>query len=247
MQYEVVLLDAALFLAIVGLLALLRPLPRLRLAPRRRGAALLLLGLSLAVVAAMLPVRSPRLDGPPMVLDAIVPEYQFGEAHDILVRASRERVWRAVLEVRADEIRLFRALSWLRSPHTGGAPEGILNPDASRPILESALATTFVKLSEEPSREIVFGTIVCCGRPPRPATAEAFRALDAPDLARAVMNFRLSDENGGVRLRTQTRVHATSPLARRRFAAYWRLIYPGSALIRRMWLDAIRRRAEEGA
>ena len=31
--------------------------------------------------------------------------------------------------------------------------------------------------------------------------------------------------------------------ARRRFAAYWRVIYPGSAIIRRMWLRAIERRA----
>ncbi|MFL6200136.1 MAG: hypothetical protein ACJ76J_13235 [Thermoanaerobaculia bacterium] len=31
--------------------------------------------------------------------------------------------------------------------------------------------------------------------------------------------------------------------ARRRFAAYWRIIYPGSAFIRIMWLKAIRERA----
>ena len=29
-----------------------------------------------------------------------------------------------------------------------------------------------------------------------------------------------------------------------RFALYWRVIYPGSALIRRMWLRALRLRAE---
>jgi len=40
-----------------------------------------------------------------------------------------------------------------------------------------------------------------------------------------------------------TRVFASGPAARRRFAAYWRVIYPGSALIRRMWLRAIERRA----
>ena len=43
---------------------------------------------------------------------------------------------------------------------------------------------------------------------------------------------------------TGGRVHATDASARRRFAAYWRVIYPGSALIRRMWLRAIRVRAE---
>jgi hypothetical protein len=38
-------------------------------------------------------------------------------------------------------------------------------------------------------------------------------------------------------------VFANSPHARRRFAAYWRVIYPGSAIIRRMWLRAIQHRA----
>jgi len=38
-------------------------------------------------------------------------------------------------------------------------------------------------------------------------------------------------------------VKAWRPL-RMRFAAYWRVIYPGSALIRVMWLRAIKQRAE---
>ncbi len=38
---------------------------------------------------------------------------------------------------------------------------------------------------------------------------------------------------------------ATDAQARRRFACYWRVIYPGSALIRRMWLRAVKKRAEE--
>ena len=59
------------------------------------------------------------------------------------------------------------------------------------------------------------------------------------------MNFRWTeDSDGWVRLSTSTRIVATSPGARRRFAAYWRLIYPGSAFLRRTWLAAIRRRAE---
>jgi hypothetical protein len=49
------------------------------------------------------------------------------------------------------------------------------------------------------------------------------------------------------RLVTQTRVAASDASAERRFAAYWRLIYPGSAFIRRMWLprDPGSRRAHE--
>jgi len=59
------------------------------------------------------------------------------------------------------------------------------------------------------------------------------------------MNFLVEpDGRGGSLLSTETRVFATDAVARRRFAVYWRVIYPGSALIRRMWLRAIRLRAE---
>jgi len=48
-----------------------------------------------------------------------------------------------------------------------------------------------------------------------------------------------------VRLNRDPGFSPTAP-RRRRFAAYWRLIYPGSALIRRSWLRAIRQRATGG-
>ena|SRR5437870_4317020 len=60
------------------------------------------------------------------------------------------------------------------------------------------------------------------------------------------MNFRVAEEgNGFARLTTETRVLAYGASARRQFGAYWRLIFPGSAFIRRMWLQAIRRHAED--
>jgi hypothetical protein len=62
------------------------------------------------------------------------------------------------------------------------------------------------------------------------------------------MNFLVTgDGAGGSRVSTETRVFANSVPARRRFAAYWRVIYPGSAIIRRMWLRAIARRATSAA
>ncbi|MCI0412232.1 hypothetical protein L0222_05445 [bacterium] len=51
---------------------------------------------------------------------------------------------------------------------------------------------------------------------------------------------------GGSLVSTETRVFANSSESLRRFAIYWRIIYPGSDLIRRMWLRAIERRAESG-
>jgi hypothetical protein len=92
-------------------------------------------------------------------LDEFAPVWQFHEVHTLGISAPPERVFAAIRQVRADEIALFRTLTWIRR---GGrpAPPGILNAGSTQPR-----------------------------------------------------------------------------------AAYWRVIYPGSALIRRMWLRAIARRS----
>jgi hypothetical protein len=40
------------------------------------------------------------------------------------------------------------------------------------------------------------------------------------------------------------RIAATDVRARRRFAAYWVVVRPGSGLIRLLWLRAVKKRAE---
>ena len=201
-------------------------------------------------MALLLPVRESRIEAPRTRLDEFSPVFQFNERHQVRIRASRERVWEAMRAVTADEILFFRALTSLRRLGRPG-PESILNAPERLPILEVATRTSFLLLAEEPGREIVIGTIVLApaGTPFRKnATPELFRDLDAPGFAKATMSFLVEDTGDGTcTLQTETRVHATDGTARRRFAAYWRMIYPGSALIRRMWLRAIMRRAEEAS
>ena len=121
------------------------------------------------------------------------------------------------------------------------------------PMLGVSKGGGFLVLKEEAGREIVLGT---CGqfwrfrgrrRCPGIETPADLLAFSAPGYAKAVINFRVQPEGDGARVTTETRILATDPSARRRFAAYWRVIYPGSALIRRSWLAAIARRAESGA
>jgi hypothetical protein len=101
-------------------------------------------------------------------------------------------------------------------------------------------------LADEPERELVVGIVVIAPREmKRPTTPQQFKQLTAPGIATAVMNFRMDPDGDGTWLvSTETRVHATDASARRRFARYWALIRPGSGFIRRMWLRAIKRRAE---
>jgi hypothetical protein len=147
--------------------------------------------------------------------------------------------------VTSADIRFFRTLTTIRRLGRSG-PEHILNAPATRPILDVALRTTFVLLAHDPPRELVIGTVVI--KPPAAPeirSRDAFLASAMPGFARAAMNFHLQRVNDrNTRLTTETRVHATDARSKRRFVVYWRLIYPGSALIRREWLRAIARRAE---
>jgi hypothetical protein len=68
-------------------------------------------------------------------------------------------VYRALKSVTAEEIALFRTLTWLRRFGRPG-PESILNPPPHVPLLNVATRTSFLVRPEEPDREIVLGTPV---------------------------------------------------------------------------------------
>jgi hypothetical protein len=255
----VLVVDAGLALSLLGFLGLLRPIRRLGMPTRRRAGAFYLLGLAIAATGALLPAPKRRAAAATSRLDEVIPVWQFDERHETRIRASPAEVEAAIRDVTAREIGLFRLLTWLRNPRLPGSeePESILAAPADEPILAVALRTGFQVLAREPGRELVFGAVVLApaslrALPPAELerlrselTPEKFRALAEPGYAKAVMNFRWTDEGGGwTRLTTETRIVATDPPAKRRFAVYWRLIEPGSSLIRRTWLAAIRRRAE---
>jgi hypothetical protein len=242
----VFLVYAGLASAFIGAVATLWPLRILGLFSRRRGAALLALGVTFVVAGWALPAPEVRVASPSSRLDEFMPAWQFSELHTTRVKAPPERVFRAIREVTANEILFFRALTWIRRLGRPG-PESILNAPERKPLLEVATRTTFLQLAEESNREIVVGTLVVAPRGTSigESTPEGFKALKRPGFAKAAMNFRVeADGAGGSILSTETRVYATDGASKRRFAAYWRVIYPGSALIRRMWLRAIVRRAE---
>jgi hypothetical protein len=255
----VLLVYAGGIAALVGLASVVRPLRFLGLRRRRAGAVVFGAGLAGALAGFLLPAPVERVAGPRTRLDAVMPAYHFHEVHSVRVRAPRERVLQAVRDVTAGEIRLFRTLTWIRSPRLGPRTrESVLDAPEDKPILDVALRSGFVELGGDPDREIVLGTAMLFARPPPAKVGALERAVRAvrggqlsfadfnpPGFAKAVMNFLVEDEaEGWCRLRTETRIFATDEAARRGFTVYWRLIYPGSALIRRMWLQAVKRRAE---
>jgi hypothetical protein len=232
------ILYLALLGAMAGVVSLVKPLRFLGIRTRKRGALVLLLGLVAFTVGVYLPVTETRVEVPRTRLDEFAPVYQFSEFHSVDIAAPKDRVDSAIRTVRQEEIRFFKTLTTIRGIYNK-AHEG-------RPILESFTSGWFLLLADEPDREIVFGQggSVRGGRRRR-LTAGEFKAFPPGQLIKIVMNFRIQEVDAThCSLTTETRVYAAGPQALHGFATYWRMIYPGSALIRRMWLRAIKLRAE---
>ena len=236
-----------LILLLAGSMSLVWPLRFLEIRTRPMAAKTAAGGLLLLVVAFALPVSAHAVATHTARLDDWMPRWQISERHIIPVAAPPEKVFAAIHAVRADEIFLFRTLIAIRQCGRTG-PESIMNAPEQKPILDVATQTTFVLLAEEPPRELVIGTVVAA--PPKARvsgrlTPELFQKKLQPGVALATMNFLVRpDDHGGSTISTETRIYANNRSALRRFAIYWRVIHPGSDIIRRMWLRAIKQRTE---
>jgi len=190
------------------------------------------------------PIHEHRVSRVETRLDEFMPLWQFSEHHSIDVAAPPARAYEAMRAVTADEILLFRTLTWIRR---GGRslPEGVLNAGKDKSLIDVATQSGFRTLAEDVPRELVIGTVVKRPEGPRVRLGEdSFRKPLPPGYVIAAMNFLITpNASGGSTVSTETRVFANNEAAGRGFARYWRVIYPGSALIRRMWLRAIRKRA----
>ena len=233
-------------IALAGAAGVIWPLGWLHRRSRRR--ALIMTLVPIAVAFAITRVTTPlRSSSGGSAIDEFAPQFHFQEHHDIIVAAPPDRVYTAIKSVSADQIRLFQVFTAIRRLGMRG-PESILNAPNQQPILDVAVRTGFLLLSENPPREIVLGTVVVAppGTPqPSSFTGESFKALTQPGYAKATMNFLVTDlGNGTTHVDTETRVFATDDVALKRFTAYWRIIFPGSSILRTTWLTAVKERAQ---
>ena len=245
---------AGVVITLTGLLSLIRPLRWAAIYTRRRGALVAATGLILAFGATELPTPTHSAASRDAIIDQWLSEWQFGEYHERRVRASPQQVFAAIKRVRASDIFLFRTLMYLRGARLDGGTRAGEIPQEEKPILDVALAGGFILLGVQEDRELLVGAIAAAPadvvraaeRGNVPALDPAlFRTLGRPGFARVVMNFRVIPESDGwTRVTTETRVHAADRTTQRRFARYWRVIYPGSWTIRWNWLRAIEARLE---
>ncbi len=71
-----------------------------------------------------------------------------------------------------------------------------------------------------------------------------FARFDDPGYLKAAVSFTFVAFGDATLVETETRTLATDARSRRRFRVYWTFVRPGSGLVRRSMLAAIKRRAE---
>lgn len=165
-----------------------------------------------------------------------MPSYDRREVHRRGTSAPPPALWVAVHELRASELTAMRLLMGVRTlgRRVGGDDQT---------VLDGFKRMGFRPVAEEPGRELVVVGIGQFWKPSgglrRVTDEEQFLGFEEPGYAKVAFNFRILDGE----LSTETRIAGTDARARRRFGLYWRLIRPGSGLIRREWLRALDRRA----
>ncbi|MDX2152003.1 MAG: hypothetical protein SFV54_14795 [Bryobacteraceae bacterium] len=247
LQAPSVLVYVGLGLQLAGLVVVPLPPKFMGIRSRVTGLMVALAGAVAAAAGLLWPVTTNYRAGNSQ-MDAFLPSYDFHEFHEVRVHADSARAMRAVREVTFAEIGPMRTLGRIRNAamRTRTADQ----PMPAKPIvaLISASATAFFPLHDGTS-EYIFGMAGQPwknGAPPTRLTPEEFATWMPPDNIKVAANVRVESlGDGWSRVTTETRVLATDEQARRTMARYWRLIYPGSAMIRRSMLEAIKQRAEQ--
>ena len=178
------------------------------------------------------------------MLDDFLPRYDVNEVHSIGIDAAPAAVREAIATLTPAEVPVLVALMAVR---TLPALLTRRRRTALRgPLLDGFRRGGFVTLRDTPD-QLVLGAVGRFWRPSgdvRRIEAADFAGFDEPGWAKGAIDFEIEADGERTLLRTETRVATTDQRARGRFGLYWRLVHPGSALIRIAWLRAIRRRAE---
>lgn len=243
-QFLSTLVYTGVVAALLGLANVAIPFRFMGVRRRSVGALGLVGGVGLALAALLWPAATTRVAQPRTRLDAVMPEYQFSEIHTVLVHARPEEAMQATRESTFGDMTSLAMLlkvrgAAIRTP----APRGGDLQD--KRVLDAFSASGFL-LDGSDHEIVLFGAAnVREQRRPDVRTAQQFVDYRERGSVKMAFDFRAEEARRGWSVvSTETRVMALDDATRRGMARYWRLIVPGSGLLRRQWLDGIKRRAE---
>jgi hypothetical protein len=237
------LVYSGIVLALGGLANLVFPFRFLGIRKRSAGALVFAGGVGLAVAALYWPAPTIRAAQSRTLLDDVLPEYQFFERHSARIHARPEQVMQAVRQSTFGDLKSLVTLLKIRGAALRTHDTGSFLQDQR--VLDAFSASGYLSGSSE--HEIaMFGVWnVRANRRPEVHTLQEFADYREQGAVKMAFDFTVQEAGEGwSTISTETRVLALDDFTRRGMGRYWRLIVPGSGLLRRQWLDGIRKRAE---
>ena len=181
----------------------------------------------------------------PLLLDSYLGEYDVAEVHACIVNGDVKATWEAIRNADLSSIPVVHSLLVLRS--VPGRLRAIKSGEAAPappPFSFGDMPRVGFRLLAERPAEIAFGFV---GKPwkvgaeqPLAIGPDDFAAFSDPGYAKVAFSIHAKPYGTHRTLiTTETRTATTDAATRRRFAAYWKLIAPFSALIRRLILRQV--------
>lgn len=239
-------------ITIVGLISLVHPLSFLFILNRTIAIIVIVEGVLISATSLFSPVTIKHSATNNQKADELLPEYTFNEVHEVHVKASVEKAKQILQTTGVKDIPAAHLLMKIR---------GIANEDAdtsdfaAKSNVSSDTVSTpdfnffVVSPNEWITGMILKSAIISNGdkkpAPPEITSLQQFASFNEPGYVKVTANFRfIETDPHNTLLTTETRVKGITLNDNRTFGYYWRIIYPGSAIIRRVWLDTIKKRAE---
>jgi hypothetical protein len=235
---------SGIVLALVGLANLAVPFRFLGIRKRTVGVLILGGGVGLALAALFWPASMIRVSQPRTRLDEIMPEYQFSERHSLRIHAGPEQVMQAVHESTWGDLKSIVTLLKIRGAalHKPFHDDGFFSPD--KRIVDAFAASGYLSGGSEHEIVMAGPANMRMMRRPEVHTLQEFADYREQGWIKTAFDFTVEDAGGGwSTIIAETRMAAQEDLSRGP-AFYWRLMVPGSGLLRREWLAGIKRRAE---
>ncbi len=234
---------SGIVLSLCGLANLVLPFRFLGIRKRAIGALVLVGGVVLALTALLWPAPIIRVAHHRTLLDDIMPEYLFSERHSARIHARPEQVMQAVRESTFGDMKSLVTLlkirgAVLRIHDTGGFLQ-------DKRVLDAFSASGYLSGGSEHEIVMCGGANVRAKHRLEVRTLQEFADDREQGGVKMAYDFKVEDAGGGwSTISAETRVVALDDFTRRGMGRYWRLIVPGSGLLRLQWLEGIKKGAE---
>lgn len=174
-----------------------------------------------------------------MLIDKYLPAYHFNEHHSIKVNGFVSGIYQKMLQCDFSNSSLIKFLFRLR-----GIPVKVYS-------IEHLTNMSFIKLDEEPGKEILFGIVTdnpMFNTCQSSISSKEFIQKVEVNMIKAVINFRLHGKSNSLHIiSTETRVWCGSKAMKSKFKYYWFFIKPFSQLIRKLMLKQMKLQIQQTA